>query len=221
MSTSSSPAPLPRKRTVISPFAYGEIVETTQVKSGVQGSISQMVSEAECARREVVAREAGRKLGRSDAQSEGSEETQKIQESVAHTLTEFASERSRFYRAVEEEIVNLSLSIARKILHREAQIDPLLMAGMVRVVLEKIEAQTKVVIRVNPVRATDWRSSLASPAGSLGQIEVVEDGEVEQYGCLIQTSVGDVKVGLNVQLKEIEQGLLDLLAHRPTEKNER
>lgn len=221
MSTSSSPAPLSSKRTVIAPFTYGETIATIEERPGEPGAISHLVSEVECARREASAREAGRKLGRAEAQSEGSEKIQKIEEGMARALFEFASERSKFYRAVEGEIVKLALSIARKILHREAQIDPLLLEGMVRVVLEKVEAQTKVVIRVNPVRAKEWESSLAGPAGSLDRIEIVEDGDVEQYGCLIQTTVGNVEVGVNVQLKEIELGLLDLLAHRPTEKNER
>ena len=46
--------------------------------------------------------------------------------------------------------MQLALAIARKILHREAQVDPLLLAGMVRVALEKIESHTKVSVRVHP-----------------------------------------------------------------------
>ena len=49
--------------------------------------------------------------------------------------------------------MQLALSIARKILHREAQLDPLLLAGIVRVALEKIDGATEVVLRVHPQKS--------------------------------------------------------------------
>ena len=48
---------------------------------------------------------------------------------IAAAVTEFARQRTDYFRRVESEAVRLALSIARKVLHREAQMDPLLLAG--------------------------------------------------------------------------------------------
>jgi flagellar biosynthesis/type III secretory pathway protein FliH len=44
---------------------------------------------------------------------------------------------------------------------------------------------------------------------------MVEDPAQPQDRCTLETSMGTATVGLEVQLKEIEQGLMDLLAARP------
>ena len=111
--------------------------------------------------------------------------------------------------------MNLALAIARKILHREAQLDPMLLAGMVRVALEKIEAGTEVVVRVCPERAADWRDYFTRTIDPQDVPEVVEDPTLEADACVIQTQLGKTELGAAAQLKEIEQGLLDLLAQRP------
>jgi flagellar biosynthesis/type III secretory pathway protein FliH len=45
---------------------------------------------------------------------------------------------------------------------------------------------------------------------------VVEDPAMQADRCVLQTALGTTEVGVEVQLKEIEQGLFDLLAKRPT-----
>jgi hypothetical protein len=45
--------------------------------------------------------------------------------------------------------------------------------------------------------------------------EVFEDPAIAPGECRIDTSLGSTEVGLESQLKEIETGLLDLLAERP------
>jgi hypothetical protein len=47
-------------------------------------------------------------------------------------LREFTAQREQYFHTVENEVVKLTLAIARKILHREVKIDPLVLAGVVR-----------------------------------------------------------------------------------------
>ena len=49
--------------------------------------------------------------------------------------------------------MQLALAIARKVLHREAQIDPNCLLGLVRDTLEKLQEETKMRLRVT----TPWR----------------------------------------------------------------
>ena len=58
----------------------------------------------------------------------------------------------------------------------------------------------------------------AMPTGRSG-VEVKADPSVEAHNCILETELGTTQLGLDAQLKEIEQGFFDLLAQRP-DKNE-
>ena len=65
-----------------------------------------------------------------------------------------------YFQRVEAEAVALAVAIARKILHREAQVDPLLLAGVVRVGLDNVAAGTRVRLRVHPQQVQAWKEFL-------------------------------------------------------------
>jgi flagellar assembly protein FliH len=138
--------------------------------------------------------------------------------SVATALTDFSRERAAYYRKIEKEAVQLALSIARKILHREAQVDPLLLMGILRVAMERIEGATGVALAVHPQQAAVWRNYLITRMGPGELPEIVEDPALALEQCELRTSMGTAALGLEVQLKEIEQGLMDLMAARPPGK---
>jgi flagellar assembly protein FliH len=111
--------------------------------------------------------------------------------------------------------VQLAVGIARKILHRETQLDANALAGIVRVTLEKLDAGTSIHLYVPPAEAMDWRHYFARQAEGSRMPEVHEDPALPAGECRIETSLGSTEVGIETQLKEIETGLLDLLAERP------
>ncbi len=165
--------------------------------------------------REAALRQAGRAEGEAATRAVYEEHLARVRDGVRATLADFAGERAAYYRQVEAEVVQLALAIARKILHREAQVDPLLLAGVVRVALDQIESKTKVVVRVHPEQAPDARSYLQRTLDPQSVPEVVDDPTLELDCCVLQTEMGTAELGIEAQLKEIEQGLFDLLAKRP------
>jgi flagellar assembly protein FliH len=161
------------------------------------------------------AREQGRQQGLLEARTKFGEQLARERAAIAQALAEFTRERAGYYRRIEEEAVQLVLSIARKVLHREAQVDPLLLMGIVRVAIERIEGATGVVLAVAPQQAPDWQRYLASRMEPRDMLEILEDPAIAPDRCELRTSMGTAQIGLEVQLKEIEQGLTDLLAARP------
>jgi len=133
---------------------------------------------------------------------------------ILKTIEAFEVERVEYYARVEAEIVQLALAIAAKILHREAQVDPMLVAALVRMAVERMREGSSVSIRVNPARGKRWREYFAGQLNG-ARIEVVEDPEVSDLDCMLETELGVANFGLNTQLKEVEQGFFDLLALRP------
>ncbi len=217
MSTSCNPALDAKQETRSQPFLYAEAVTAGgRNKTGSAASPGEGDLGAEIiAQREAAARETGRREGEAQARAAGEQHLAQTRESVTAAIAGFAHDRIQYFQQVESEVVQLALAIARKILHREAQLDPLLLAGMVRVTLEKIESATKVVLRVHPQQVSECRSYFAQHMEASKVPEVVDDPAVKMDHCLIQTALGTTEIGTEVQLKEIEQGLLDLLAKRP------
>jgi flagellar assembly protein FliH len=133
---------------------------------------------------------------------------------VATAISGFEAQRTEYFARVESEIVQLALAIAAKILHREAQVDPMLVATLVRMAVEKMREGSKVTVRVNPVNVALWKTYFASHS-NVARVEVVGDEELSQRDCLLLTELGTTNFGLDSQLKEVEQGFFDLLALRP------
>ncbi len=166
-------------------------------------------------RQQAEAFEQGRQSAQQQLRSEFDAALAKNRGQMGEALRAFALERQNYYRRIEGEVVQLALAVARKILHREAQLDPNVLAGIVRVTLEKLDTGTKVNLHVHPQQAADWRLYFACQMENVPAPEVYEDPAIVPGECRIETSLGSTEVGLETQLKEIETGLLDLLAERP------
>jgi flagellar assembly protein FliH len=134
---------------------------------------------------------------------------------LTEALEEFGRERKAYFERAEAEVVQLALAIARKILHREAQIDPLFLTGIVRVALEKVAATSSVKLRVSENDVFKWRQIVAALKGVQPQPEVVGDPTLPNGRCIMETDVGSTQISLDTQFREVERGLLDLLALRP------
>jgi flagellar assembly protein FliH len=133
---------------------------------------------------------------------------------IATAVAKFGEERDKYFGRVEAEIVQLSLAIAAKILHREAQVDQMLVASLVRVAMENMREGSNVTIRVGPSKGDSWERYFASVSGAT-RVEVVEDAELNDQDCMVETELGSANFSLEKQLKEVEQGFFDLLAVRP------
>lgn len=133
---------------------------------------------------------------------------------VADTIVEIQRQRADYFAKVEIELVHLSLAIAAKILHRESQVDRMVVAGLVKVMIGRLQQKTKIIVRIRPEDAESWRHYFRDDVN----VQVVEDFAVEPRACLVETELGIADLGLDAQLKEVEQGFFDLLAQRPEAK---
>jgi flagellar assembly protein FliH len=126
----------------------------------------------------------------------------------------FERERKEYFARVESEVVGLALSIAAKILHREAQVDPTLVAALVQIAIAQLRDGSTVSLRVRPEEAARWRAHLAATAQKVS-LSIVEDAELGLDDCILETELGSANFSIAAQLKEVEQGFFDVLAQRP------
>ena len=157
--------------------------------------------------------EAGRQQGRKEEQEQHAAALRVLEEQRSRQATAllagFERERDRYLAAVEGEVVKLALAIAARILRREAQMDPLLLTGAVRVALGQLSASTAVRLRVPAVDASLWQEAIAHLPNLALRPEVVAAESLHPGECVLETSLGSVDLGLRAQLAEIERGFFD------------
>jgi flagellar assembly protein FliH len=152
------------------------------------------------------------RLAHADALSAASQERQR---QAVELIASFAQERDRFLEKVENEVVELALAVAARILRREAQMDPLLLTGAVRVALGQLSGSTQVKLRVPPAELDMWTEAMALiPNQALKP--TVQAGEGMRLGdCVVETELGSVDLGIRSQLGEIERGFFDRAGGTP------
>jgi len=103
----------------------------------------------------------------------------------------------------------LALAVSARILRREAQMDPLLLTGAVRVALGQLSGSTQVRLLVPAVDLDLWTEAIAA-LPNLAVKPLVGVGEGMRLGeCVIETELGSVDLGIRTQLSEIERGFFD------------
>jgi flagellar assembly protein FliH len=133
---------------------------------------------------------------------------------LAHALADFKAHRDEYLGRVEQEVVRLALAIAERILHREANMDPLLLAGAVRVALGQLAESTEVRLRVAAGQHAMWAEMLRLMPGLPLRPDVVADPELQACEAMLETNLGRVDLGVRAQIAEIERGFFDLLEAR-------
>jgi len=160
--------------------------------------------------------EAGRiqgvEQGRAAEKASCGPASQHLAAQIEQMTAGFAVERDRYLQTVEHEVVKLALAVAARILRREAQMDPLLLTGAVRVALGQLAASTSVRLRVPPAELDLWTESVAHLPGLSVRPQILPGDGMRLGDCVVETDLGSVDLGVRAQLSEIERGFFDRTA---------
>lgn len=169
------------------------------------------VNEQELARLLANARAEGVREGEQRYKAALEDALAEERKQISEVLSKFLQEQTNYYSKVEVELVHFALAIAARILHREAEVDRMVVAGLVKVMIDKLQQQSRVIVRVRPEEAASWRHYFRDNTS----LQIVEDASLAARDCVLETELGTTEMGLDAQLKEIEKGFADLLAQRP------
>lgn len=161
-----------------------------------------------------AARKEAYEAGRKSAEGDRSAELTAASGHLAEAIEEFRQSRDRYLAQVEREVVQLALAIAERILHRQAQMDPLLLSGAVRVALGQLAESTEVRLKVPVGEQEMWGEVLRLMPNLPLRPELTVDERMTAGECTIETHLGSVDIGVRAQLAEIERGFFDLLGRR-------
>lgn len=215
MSTSNT-SPAASSTFPFASFQYPDTIQATleSPQPAVEKEPELTLTERSFAQRIAAERAAGYAEAESKLRQELEERTDRQGARITQRLLEFEQMQKQYFTRVEAEVVQLALAIAGRILHREAQVDPMLVAAIVHLALGQLKEGSATSIRVRPDQGHKWRSHLATQPLDIA-VKLVEDPDLEQGDCILETELGTVNFSLDAQLKEVERGFFDLLAHKP------
>jgi flagellar assembly protein FliH len=191
----------------------------TRTAGGVEGldiaGLRQRVTELEAQRAAELeqARKAAFEQGVRQGRQEAAAEMESALDRLARTIQEVAQVKRKVRTEAENELVKLSLAIARRILHREVTADPQSLRGVVYAALQRLQNREITRIRVFPAAVPSVRAALERNGG-MAAIEIMPDGLLPPGGLLFETSLGDLDASVETQLQEIERGFADKLQLR-------
>ena len=127
--------------------------------------------------------------------------------SFGRTVQELAALKPNLRAEAEKELVELSFTIARRVVRRELSVDPTTVLALVRTCFDEYQRAEIHCVKVSPA---DFEAVSAyfeeNPARNL---EIRADSAVSTGGAVFETSQGQLDGRVETQLGEIEYGLAD------------
>lgn len=123
-----------------------------------------------------------------------------------HTL------REKVLRESEEELLNLIMMVARKVILREISQDRGILAEVVQNAIAGLSERDEIIVRLNPddyALATTGRDDLLRKELMSDRMSLKPDPTVLAGCCMIDTDMGTINASIDAQLDEIYRRLLE------------
>jgi flagellar biosynthesis/type III secretory pathway protein FliH len=130
---------------------------------------------------------------------------------VGKICEELNQAKIEFWKKSEKSIVDLVISIAKKICLRELSVDPNYPMRLVRSVIETIGVGESVKIRLNTKHSKIIeviREDIREYLGETVRIRFEFSDAISEEGCIIDTDLANVDTHLDRQLQTIHEALL-------------
>jgi flagellar assembly protein FliH len=172
--------------------------------AALRENLHQLQAHAITERRE--ASEAGRRQGDQEARAELLPVMERLNASIAETI----AMRSDLRRRAERDVVQLALLIAKRVLHRQLNVDDTALTAIARVAFERLTRTESYTVTVHPRFAA--AVSAALPAVQASRVHIKPDPDCAQGTLIIHSTEGVIDASVDAQLEEINRGLSDRLA---------
>lgn len=137
-------------------------------------------------------------------------EMAKTVDAILTVAGQAVEEKWNIIKTVEDEIVNLALEIAEKVIAEQVKLEPGIVTNIAKKALMVAAIHEHIQIRVNPEDLEVMRASkdnLMVTMDGIEKIEVIADRRVRQGGCILETNAGNVDARIQSQLSEIQQSI--------------
>ncbi|HVU05610.1 MAG TPA: FliH/SctL family protein [Polyangiaceae bacterium] len=106
-----------------------------------------------------------------------------------------------------EEVVELAITIARRVIGRELATDPSVVERLVREGLASLGQHDRVTVRLGRAFSHAGTAIERALTASEERVEIVLDASLEEYGCVIETELGRVDESIESRLSALLSAL--------------
>jgi len=192
------------------------LVDWEEVHRKVDSLISEAKKQAELIREQARQQgyEQGYRSGHAQAEKEMWETlgtfTQKMRRQTEKWMQALQQEEENYFAGLEDQMLDLTLQIARKVVKDEVKQNPETVRNIIRDALRRVHGFGMVRIKVHPhdlASARAARTTFLNIVEGIQGIEITEDRRVEQGSCIIETEHGTIDARLSIQMEEVERVL--------------
>lgn len=190
--------------------------EAQKVLDEAKIEAKQIIETAEQKSEEIIEqnRKQGYEQGYEDGFNKGSEEVKHLIERMHKIISEVIAKRQEIIEGTEYQIVSIVLLIVKKIIKIITENQKTVIINNVVEALKKVKGSKNVIIRVNLddiAMTTKHKEDFIRMIEGLEGIQFLEDSSIERGGCIIETDFGEIDARISLQLKEIEDKILELM----------
>lgn len=210
--------------------AFEEIKRKTDqaaiIKTEAESQAQEIIKEAEAKAREIISQgevekqktvgnayKEGYDKGSEDGYKEGQSEVNRLIERLHIINEKTLDKRQEILDETEQQIVELVLLIARKVVKVISETQRNVVMQNVLQSLRRVKGRGDVTIRVNLADVgltSEHTKEFMDAVESIKSITVAEDSSVEKGGCIIETDFGAIDARISSQLNELEQKILEI-----------
>ncbi len=154
----------------------------------------------------------GKAQGLSDGELAGLERgTEKIApliSSLKEALIQLSAIREETFDKIENEVVQLAIAIARKVICREVSIDKETVVCVAREALTKVDDPGKIKIKMNPSDLqfiNETKYQLSNLVADVNKVTFEGEESIQSGGCVIETELGEIDARIEKQLQAVEE----------------
>jgi flagellar assembly protein FliH len=159
------------------------------------------------------AEDQGREAGREAGFNEGRDEAARLVERSRIVLERAQDKRAEILAETEQQIIDLVLLIARKVVKVISEDQSSVIKANVVQALRKVKGKGNIIIRVNTADlqlTTGHVKEFIQLLEGNNTIQVAEDSTVDPGGCVIETDFGEIDARIASQLAELETKIRDI-----------
>ena len=145
---------------------------------------------------------------------EARKKTEKIIDEAINIRQNLEKRKESIYKDAEEDIVELILSISKKIIGDEIQQNKNAIISQIKLALEKCTYKSKVTVKVS---SEDYPNVLVnkgvieSLVEGISELEILEDKFLKKGDCIIDTPSGEVNSSIELQIEQLQRAFYFVL----------
>jgi flagellar assembly protein FliH len=164
--------------------------------------IAQAEQQAMAIKKQAI--ERGQAEGREQGRIAAKKEIEATLDNFKESLQQLAELQKKILKDSEDEIVDLTMEIARKVIGAELDLDPGAVAKVIKTAISRIGGGQEISVRLNP---KDHEYLQKSPPEFLRNVKMTPDPKLARGGAVIDMATGSLDAQIEEQLAEIEKNL--------------